>query len=241
MIKQYIYSAQHFLIDSYFPPHCICCNSENVSHFHFICSKCLESIRDVKTTTCPECGKITDYGSYCDLCRKKAGEMKGIIYVGKHDGSLKELVHWFKYNGMLNIADLLVDLLETKFINYKFNDSTCVVPVPMNWRKKFARGFNQSEILAKKLSKRLKIKYILALKKIKYTKAQMSLKKSDRQKNILGVFKIINGRRIPDQILDKTVFLVDDVMTTGSTLNECAKLLKENGAKKVIGLVVTKD
>lgn len=125
------------------------------------------------------------------------------------------------------------------------------VPIPLHSSKYRARGYNQSEILAKELGKRLNIKTFELLKRVKDTKSQYGLKVKDRKENIKGAFAINSSLITHKQSLrsddlnlelkNTGVFLVDDIVTTGSTLLEAANILKRNGAKRVYGITLARD
>jgi ComF family protein len=112
------------------------------------------------------------------------------------------------------------------------------VPIPLFSSKLRKRGYNQAEILAKELSKKFNVPFQNVLERIRNTKTQVGMTNIERRKNIKDAFGLINHK---SEILDQNVFLVDDVVTTGSTLLEAAKMLKRNGAKRVIGLTLARD
>ena len=112
-----------------------------------------------------------------------------------------------------------------------------VVPIPLHYRRERQRGFNQSKLLADEISKKFNIQVVECLKRIKNNDPQAKLKSNnEREKNISGCFKIIN----PEMIKNKNILLVDDVFTTGATINEAVKILKENSARRIIAIVVAK-
>ena len=112
------------------------------------------------------------------------------------------------------------------------------VPVPLFSSKLKKRGYNQSEILAKELSKKFKIPFQNILERTRNTKTQVGLSNIDRKLNIKNAFSFNNQKSV---ISNQSIFLVDDVVTTGSTLKEAAKVLKRNGVKRVIGLTLARD
>ena len=137
------------------------------------------------------------------------------------------------------LAGILVEhlVISGKNTNEIWQNSV-LIPVPLDKKKLKSRGYNQSEELAKELSEVLQIPMISDnLIKIKNTKPQMELKKEEREKNLGKAFKIKNSQTL----LGKKIFLVDDVYTTGSTMDECAKTLKEAGAKQVWGIAIARE
>jgi len=131
------------------------------------------------------------------------------------------------------LTSFLYHLEEGVFIK---NQNVLIIPIPLHWRRENWRGFNQSKLIASDLAAGLNITRSEQLKRIKYKKPQTQLKKLARHKNIKNSFAWKGGR------LDKKiVILVDDVVTTGATMNEAARALKQNGARKVIGLAVASE
>lgn len=113
-----------------------------------------------------------------------------------------------------------------------------IIPVPIHKKRMKQRGYNQTELISKKIADIIKIKYTKnCLIKYKNTKPQRILNKQERKQNIVGVYKVINS----EQIKNKKIIIFDDVYTTGSTADECAKILKEAGALKVDVLTIAKD
>lgn len=222
---------KNLIYDLLFPKRCIKCKKPG----EFICFGCFSKIEKIKTYTCQKCGKITKNGSYCNSCRNGV-DLTGVMVACDYNiGPTKELIHHLKYSGFLDLSEVLGELLVERIKNSK-NKKFIVVPVPMHRKKELERGFNQSELLARYLSKKMGLKGGLALEKIKSTEAQMRLKRKDRLKNLNKVFECVDRELVKGQ----QILLIDDVMTTGTTLNECAKALKKAGARQVWGLVVAK-
>lgn len=150
---------------------------------------------------------------------------------------MRELIHNFKYNHILALGDflagILVDALEG---NLPLKDDFLITPVPLYWLRQSARGYNQAEILAKAVSQRLKLTSKNIIIKKRRTKRQVDLKGKKRRQNLKDVFVV----RQSLNMTGKTIILVDDITTTGTTLQECAKVLKRAGARRVWGLVIAK-
>jgi ComF family protein len=122
--------------------------------------------------------------------------------------------------------------------NYDFKNSV-LVPIPMYWKKKNRRGFNQAEVMCKSISEKTGIPRCNLIKRIRDTKTQVGLSKESRINNVRDAF-IIDHVRF-SEISSKTIILIDDVFTTGSTLEQCARVLKENGVSKVFGFTFAKS
>jgi len=226
---------QHFfekIVDAFFPAFCVNCQSDKNLYRHFLCLKCQQEIKLIKTQVCPRCGRISPAGQFCPGCRQE--KLFGVIVGAKFKPPVSELIHWCKYNKMQGIADFLAELLTPVILKENLVGDLIIVPVPVNLKKYLERGFNQADLLADGLSRRLKIKRIRVLKKIKETESQMKLGRRQRLENLTGSFACRNTT----DIKGKTILLVDDVMTTGATLLEGAKVLRIAGARRIYGVVV---
>lgn len=155
------------------------------------------------------------------------------------EGPIKELIHNFKYNHILELqivlGDLLIDALEKNQRN--LGKDLLITAVPIHYLRMARRGYNQAEILADYVSTKLNLpKNFQILKKIRQTKPQVQFSGKNRRENLKNSFKICKNA----DVLSKTIIVVDDVTTTGATLNECARIIKQAGARRVWGLVVAK-
>lgn len=205
--------------------------------------------------TCGVCGKICkEY--ICNKCRIKLRkyEIKNnhIIKIGNKEKHFDELLCIFKYEDI--IRDILIKYkFQNKPYLYKTfskiilkNQKTCgflekydiIIPVPISKKRKHERGYNQTQLVAKEITKILNIKLgnNILIKTID-TRAQSGLSKKDRATNVKDVFRILNY----EVIKDMKILIFDDIYTTGSTANECARVLKEAGAEKVGILTIAKD
>jgi competence protein ComFC len=184
----------------------------------------------------------------CPKCQDK--RLSGIYFALPYNPSTgktltRKLIHQFKYSPYLKeLSATLADILIEHFIKSGKNtdeiwENSVLIPIPLDKNKLKLRGYNQSEELAKELSKILKVPVMSDnLIKIKPTKSQMELSKQERENNLKNAFAIKN----PEEISGKKVFLVDDVYTTGSTMSECAKVLRHSGkAKSVWGICIARE
>jgi ComF family protein len=166
--------------------------------------------------------------------------LSGIIVAAYYEeGPTKEIIHNFKYNHALGLKKVLEDLLVEaikRSPRYARDDNFIISFTPLHHRRLAERGFNQAELLAQTVSKKLKIPCESLLIKIKSTKRQVGLTGDIRRKNLTGVFKLKNSI----DVNKKQILIIDDITTTGTTLNECAKVLRAAGAKEVWGLVVAR-
>jgi ComF family protein len=146
---------------------------------------------------------------------------------GYYEGTLRKLIHLFKYQGMMPLAGRLSRYLESAFsVDDRYD---AIVPVPLHWERRWRRGFNQSELLAKQISKRRRIPLVKALRRIRPTMNQSGLTAAGRRRNIAGAFQPKPGA----EVRGKRVLLIDDVFTTGVTASACAAALKRAGAVSV--------
>ncbi len=157
-----------------------------------------------------------------------------------YKGVVKKLVHVFKYPPYLtDLQSQLIDLLYEGIIQKEqfiplLQESSVLIPIPLCQTKLRKRGYNQAKLLAEGLGKRLNISIVDCLKRVKNTKTQVGLSKEDRQKNITEAFAFKFS--LNDVVLDSSsIFLVDDVVPSGSTLREAAKVLKKTGCRNVWG------
>jgi ComF family protein len=153
---------------------------------------------------------------------------------GDYSGNLRELIHLFKYQGVQSLARPLAELASRALPRSEQFDF--IVPMPLHWRKRMQRGFNQSALLASELSRRTNVPALAVLKRVKRTEAQAGLTGAQRRKNVAGAFAV----RRPEKIEGKHLLLVDDVLTTGATAGVCAAALKRKGAGRVTLLTVAR-
>lgn len=190
------------------------------------------------TPTCAKCGKITQFGQYCSACKQKIEtNLAGLIVAASYDaGPVKEMIHHLKYSGFSEFVDLLVELIYQRLLNKLPKGNIEVVPVPLHRSRESMRGFNQAELIARQLSKKLNLTGGNFLRRTKNTEPQVTLSGQKRRENLINSFICEE----PKEVEGKTILLIDDVTTTGTTLNECARVLKDAGAKSVWGVVVAK-
>lgn len=153
------------------------------------------------------------------------------LYIFEKDKELQHVIHALKYNKRfligIYLGNLMGKFLDTKILLWNID---YILPVPLHKSKMLERGYNQSYFIAKGLSHHLKIPIgSRILKRIRYTETQTTLTKIERQQNMKNAFQVIS----PKKLAGKNVLLIDDVITTGSTISECGNVLLKNGAEKV--------
>ncbi|MEP6645354.1 MAG: ComF family protein [Acidobacteriaceae bacterium] len=174
--------------------------------------------------------------SRCGLCRRVTPAYAKAVAYGSYDGGLRELIHLLKYQSVRPAADVLGEMLATAIakLSANFGETTVlVVPVPLHRGKLRERGFNQSELIARAALKLLsadgRFRLSSVLQRVRPTKSQIGLTQHQRRENLRGAFKAKN----PGEISGREILLVDDVVTTGTTVSECARILRRAGASKV--------
>ena len=172
-----------------------------------------------------------DANGRCALCRSGLRGFDAAYSFGAYEGVLRELIHLYKYGRVKTLAWPLSGLLAQALPRDEAFDAA--VPVPLYWRRRLQRGFNQAELLARGLSRRTGIPVVRALGRLRPTPAQAGLSNSARRQNVSRAFRAhgVQGTRI---------LLIDDVMTTGATAASCAAALKQAGARRVSLLTVAR-
>jgi ComF family protein len=177
-----------------------------------------------------------DSDGRCALCRSGHRGFDAAYCFGAYEGVLRQLIHLFKYGKVKPLADPLGDLLAAALPRDERFDA--ITAVPLHWRRRWQRGFNQSDLLARALSRHCGLPTISVLRRVRATATQAGLSNSGRRRNVTAAF---GGRRDAAQMLaGKRILLIDDVMTTGSTAASCALALKRAGAERVALLTVAR-
>ncbi len=175
-----------------------------------------------------------DEHDLCTVCREGLANFDAAYSFGSYEGSLQQLIHLFKYAKVESLAEPLSRfMLQALPLEANFD---LVIAMPMHWRKRWERGFNQAELLAKPVARRYGLPLAGNLRRTRYTKSQAGLTESARRENLRGSFRI----QCPEQLAGKRVLLIDDVFTTGSTLRAAAAVLKAEGAGHVAALTLAR-
>lgn len=263
-VKSLIYHAsgwRDFFIDLIFPVECLGCGEEN----HWLCPRCFATLPFKPSQYCLECKKPNRFGEFCPACRNRY-HLNGVWIAGDYENPLlSSLIKNLKYRFIRNLASEL-----GQFVIFFLNDlamrsrlgssdlagsqhwrkiavitrspralldlsHNLIVPVPLHKKRLRWRGFNQAELIAQAVAGHYYWPVSFSLERHKHKKPQAKLSEAERLHNIKGVFRWTGG-----SLENKNIILVDDVVTTGATLNECARVLKQNGAGEIWGLVVAK-
>lgn len=173
-----------------------------------------------------------DEQGQCGLCRRGLTGFDAAYTFGSYEGELRQLIHLFKYGRIQTLARPLGKLLLIALPREKSFD--LIVPMPLHWTKRWQRGFNQSELLAREVSRRWNVPLRRLVRRIRFTAAQAGLTNAKRRDNVAGAFRARNAAA------GKRVLLIDDVMTTGATAGACALALKRAGAAHVTLLTLAR-
>lgn len=215
------------LKDIFFPVNCLNCAKEGA----FVCDECFETLDLSGVFCCPICHKETIDGNYCENCQP--------LFIDKHVAAIKyletdligEIIHNFKYQYVEDLDKIIEKMLKNFFTNKKISDIDIITFVPLHSRRYVERGFNQAEKIAIICGKILNKPVTNLLKRTRYTHPQAQFKRQERLVNLQNAFCLENKK----DVFGKNVLVVDDVFTTGSTIQECAKVLKSNKASNVYG------
>jgi ComF family protein len=202
-----------------------------------VCDTCWGLVRTLAPPFCRRCGDplpswrvISVAAEQCPRCRRRPPLVDRGRAAGEYEGALREIVHAFKYEGRRSLARPLGALLRSAGAEL-LHDADCVVPVPLHPWRRMRRGFNQATELARQLD----LPVVHALWRWRPTPAQTGLAAPARRRNVRGAFVVARV-----ELDDRVVVLVDDVRTTGATLDECARVLRDAGAREVRALTVAR-
>jgi ComF family protein len=220
-------------LDILFPRYCVGCGKEGT----FICDSCLRSQPLVMPPVCPLCGRPQASGILCSDCIRWKTEIDGIRSPFRFEGVIQQAVYQLKYRNLRSIAPMLAGFLN-EYSKINPIQGNVLVPVPLHKSRIRERGYNQSTLLAKELAKLSGIPIIQeSLVKHGGSLPQArSASVDERKKNVSGIFSVRDGR-----LKAKEVILVDDVSTSGATLDACAGVLKKAGAVSVWGLTLARE
>jgi ComF family protein len=207
-----------------------------------VCSACWRSILPLTPPLCDRCGDplptwraLSRPLALCARCRRARPVVARARAIGSHDGALRCIVHALKYEGRRSLARPLAMLMRQRGADV-LADATCVVPVPLHWSRRRERGFNQASDLARHLG----VPVVPALRRARPTATQAGLPAAQRHRNVRDAFTISRAGRRLLPVRPAVVVLIDDVSTTGATLEACARALKEAGVHEVRALTAAR-
>lgn len=237
------------ILDFIYPQHCAVCKKHLKREERDVCEACWNSLVTLPDPFCPYCKSFVEHGVNpgeeikCSLCVSTGKTIEDhkialVRSLGRFDDYYKELIHRFKYGKKIPLGKRLAQRLGETIngdSDLKTRNSCFLIPVPLHKSRYRERGFNQSEIIAEEISKIIGLSVLKnVLKRKKNTKDQTNLSPQQREENVRGAFVVSQ----PEMINGKNIILVDDVITTGATLNECARMLKQAGAERILGITI---
>ncbi len=216
---------------------CFLCGYQDLSiHNEHLCASCQQKMIKLEQPLCHICSKpLAEAIGVCRECVQMPKEFERAIAVYSYEGTIKQTISDFKYHGKSYLYKIfswqMVELLKKE----NLTDFDQIVPVPLHSYKEVKRGYNQSKLLARDISSNLGMPMVELVKRTKKTKPQNKLATYERWHNMTGAIDIKKSKKVGKKIL-----LVDDIYTTGATMNACAKVLKREGASIVIGISIAR-
>jgi ComF family protein len=247
-MKSAVKAVSSSLFSILFPSDCRICNAPltNIARLP-VCDPCLAKIVPLDGPLCQICGEKlfhpnaeTEETPLCPICRRVGAHFRRAAAYGAYEGALRDLIHLFKYNGIRPAGKILGGLLNQTVAAMPLPDSVIVIPVPLWSGKRSARGFNQAEAIARTFIHFQSFSSIQLdtsiLIRTRETASQTGLTRHQRRTNVRGAFAVVK----PAKIKGQSILIVDDVMTTGTTAGECARVLRRAGAKEVFVVTVAR-
>lgn len=237
MWREVLRRACRGLLDAVYPPLCLLCGAALDHHEEYVCGACLARLPLITSPCCPRCNRPLrtrdGHDQLCGPCRLTARPVvERIVACGEFRGGLRTLIHLFKYKRYQCLAPLLGQLLAERCrATEACQGVTWLAPIPLHWMRRRWRGFNQAEELARYVSRATATPMLPSgiLCRVRRTTPQVRLSAAGRAANIAGAFAV----RIPELVRKAHIALVDDVVTTGATSEECARMLIRAGAASV--------
>lgn len=246
-------AAGNFSLNMVYPRTCLGCGllieaqSSGQAMELWLCTYCRAQLNPIEPPFCDCCGEPfsgkMDSSFLCPNCQGRQLAFDYAISAYKAEGPLRELIHGFKYNRDLALRGVLTDAIALAFQDPRLRSENLsdwlLVPVPLHWSRQLYRGFNQSWELCRQLSKQAGIPAKALLRRSRRTPRQVRLSRNQRLENMRGVFAPSHGHWLSQHINPQkhwpNVLLIDDVLTTGATAHECARVLRAHfGVQKVV-------
>jgi len=226
------------VIDFCYPGFCAACRA-TADPRKTLCESCLAKLGELEAAaSCPQCAMpLAQSGSPCPFCKGKGvAHYESVLRLGVFENPIKDLIHFLKYQRRWMAGDFLADrLLAKPEIRSLIIAADVIVPVPLHPVRHFTRGYNQAAVVARYLSKKLQKPIARPLKRIRNTESQTNLRsRHKREQNLKDAFALRSAKPVHD----KRVLVIDDVMTTGATLQSVARALKPADPAALDALVI---
>jgi competence protein ComFC len=224
---------QEKLVDFFFPRRCVGCGEMG----HFLCAGCQQKLPRLLQPFCKKCGKPESSGGLCPACWGQEAAIDGIRSVFRFEGVVRQAIHELKYRNLKAISGCLA-MLMANYLKDNQVHGEVLVPIPLHLRRLRERGYNQSSLLARELGKLIVLPVIDdSLRRLKDSLPQArTTTVEERRRNVAKAFACRD-----DKLSGRGVILIDDVCTSGATLEACAKALKVAGAVSVWGLTLARE
>jgi ComF family protein len=230
-IAEWVHTCRRVLLDLLYPLRCAGCGQVG----KLFCDTCHSAISFVIPPVCPLCGRPQEQARLCLPCTDEPLSIDGIRSVARFEGTLRRAIHQFKYSYTRDMAVPLAEMLVT-FCRRTRLPADVILPVPLHVRRLKERGYNQAGLLAQRLGDALGMPVLYdALYRIRHTVSQTRLDAQERRRNVEGAFACVGSG-----VQDRRVLLIDDVCTTGATLEACSVALKAGGARSVWALTLAR-
>ncbi len=220
-------------VDSFFPRRCVGCGKGG----GFLCPECLGKLPRLVPPLCPHCGRPQASGIVCPSCRQRQTEIDGIRSPFRFDEVIRKAIHELKYRNLKAISPCLAELL-ADYLRSNPLPGEALVGVPLHPRRLRERGYNQSSLLARELGRRIDLPVIEdCLIRVKQAQPQVrAVDVEERRRNVADAFVCRD-----EKVSGKQIILIDDVCTSGATLESCAAALKNKGAASVWGVTLARE
>lgn len=218
-------------VDLLFPPRCGGCQTAG----SLWCAACRAAVKPIGPPWCEKCGEPFVTDRLCANCRTHPLVIEKIRSVALFDGVLRQAIHRFKYEHLSGLAEPFGEMLADYWRREQLT-ADWLIPVPLHPSRERDRGYNQSELLARHLARRVNVPVSSqGLRRTRVTAVQMTLNAAQRRENVAGAFECVEAR-----VRGGRVIVIDDVGTTGATLDACAQAVLKAGAVSVMGLTLAR-
>lgn len=218
--RKYLAQLARGALDLLYPPRCAGCGRLG----SLFCASCLAQVEPLRPPICEHCGRPASSVGLCPFCRRTPSALDGIRSAAIFKEPLRSAIHHFKYYGGQALAEPLASLLRDCWLRQSLPVDV-LVPVPLHERRLQERGYNQAALLARELGRSLGLPVVeQVLHRVRETLPQVGLNARQRRENVAGAFHCLNGA-----MRGRSVLLIDDVCTTGATLEACAVALRQEG------------
>jgi competence protein ComFC len=229
------------LLELFYPSNCLGCGQPQDSGT-LLCDRCKATAPRIEPPFCRCCSRpfegVIDGEFSCPNCEDRALAFDCVVSAYQAKGVLRDLIHRFKYAGHFHLRRVLTEFLLDAMQDSRLQATPvdCLVPVPLHPTRLRERGFNQADALAESLSRHARVPVLHCIERRLYTSTQTRFDRTERMRNLRNAFAL----RKYSEVHGKHLLLLDDVLTTGSTLHECALVLRAAGAESVRAVTVAR-